>query len=112
MVCSLRDLGFRLDIHEGWFGGRATTTSEFASALGFAGHDVRSLRGIPSAAELRDLPMSVQVAVQVHLRRWAPRPDARADGAGARLARVTTGRAMGRVGHVRPLLVGQRPAPV
>lgn len=111
VVRGLRDLGFRLDIREGWFGGRAPTGSDLASALGFAGHDVRSLRGIPSAAELRDLPTSVHVAAQVHVRRWAPdlTLDQMARALGPRASRL--GELWDEWGRVRPLLAGGLPAP-
>jgi len=104
VVRGLRDLGFRLDIHEGWFGGRAPTTSDLASALGFAGHDVRALRGIPSATALQDLPKSVQVAAHDHLRRMAPdlTLDQMARALGPRAARL--GDLWDEWGRVRPLL--------
>lgn len=112
VVRGLRDLGFRLDIHEGWFGGRAPTASDLASALGFAGHDVRSLRGIPSAAELRDLPRTVHVAAQVHLRRWAPdlTLEQMARALGPRFPRL--GELWDEWGSLRPLLAGGLPTPV
>lgn len=68
----LRDLGFRLDLHDGWYGGRAPTPNDLASALGFAGLDVRAVRGLPTSAELRELPSSVLVAAHDHLRERAP----------------------------------------
>lgn len=112
VVRGLRDLGFRLDIREGWFGGRAPAASDLATALGFAGHDVRMLRGIPSAAELRDLPQSVQVAAQMHLRRWAPdlTLDQMARALGPRFARL--GELWDEWGRLRPLLTGGLPTPV
>ena len=109
VIRGLRDLGFRLDLHDGWFGGRSPTTSALASALGFAGLDVRALRGVPSAAELRDLPMSVQVAPHDHLRRWAPdlTLDQMSRALGPRATRL--GELWDEWGRVRPLLAGGLP---
>jgi len=111
VVRGLRDLGFRLDLHDGWFGGRAPTGSDLASALGFAGLDVRGLRGVPSTAELRDLPMSIRVRPHEHLRRWAP--DLTLDQMTRALALRATG--LGELwdewGRVRPLLADGLPAP-
>jgi hypothetical protein len=111
IVRGLRDLGFRLDIHEGWFGGRAPTNSDLAGALGFAGHDMRALRRVPTAGELRDLPMSVHVAAHEHLRRYAPdlTLDQMTRALGPRAGRL--GDLWDEWGRVRPLLASGLPTP-
>jgi hypothetical protein len=111
VIRGLRDLGFQLDLHDGWYGGRAPATSDLASAMGFAGYDVRALRGLPSAAELRELPLSVQVATHDHLRRMAPdlTLDQMALALGPRGNRL--GDLWDEWGRVRPLLSGALPAP-
>jgi hypothetical protein len=109
VIRGLRDLGFRLDLQDGWFGGRAPTAADLASALGFAGYDVRSLRAVPSGEQLRELPASVQIAVLDHLRRVAP------DLTLEQVLRAVGGRAanLGELwdewGRIRPLLVAGAP---
>jgi hypothetical protein len=110
VIRGLRDLGFRLDLRDGWFGGRSPTAADLASALGFAGFDVRALRAVPSAEQLRDLPASVHIAVLEHLRHTAP------DLTLVQILRAVGSRApqLGELwdewGRVRPLLVAGAPA--
>lgn len=59
---ALRDLGFRFDPREGWYGDRAPASSDLALALAYAGFDVRGMRRLPTADDLRSLPASVAVA--------------------------------------------------
>jgi hypothetical protein len=68
----LRDLGFRFDPVDGWYGRRAPSFSDLALALAYAGHDVRSLRRLPMGDELRALPSSVTVSSLEHLASGAP----------------------------------------
>ena len=70
---ALRDLGFRLDLHDGWFGGRAPTAQRPRVGAGVRGHTTcgRSAAS-PRPPTLRDLPGSVTVAAHEHLRRTAP----------------------------------------
>jgi hypothetical protein len=109
VIRGLRDLGFRLDLQDGWFGGRSPTAADLASALGFAGYDVRSLRAVPSGEQLRELPVSVQIALLDHVRRTAPDLTLdqvmRAVGTHA----ATLGELWDEWGRVRPLLVAGTP---
>lgn len=110
VIRGLRDLGFRLDLQDGWFGGRSPTAADLASALGFAGYDVRSLRAVPSGAQLRELPVSVQIALLDHVRRTAPdltlEQVMRAVGTRA----ADLGELWDEWGRVRPLLVAGAPS--
>jgi hypothetical protein len=63
----LRDLGFRFDPVDGWYGRRAPSFQDLALALAYAGYDVRSLRRLPMGEELRALPESVTVSSLEHL---------------------------------------------
>ena len=69
---ALRDLGFRFDPREGWYGGRAPSSPDLALALAYAGFDVRRMRRLPAGAELRELPSSVAVATLEFVAAAAP----------------------------------------
>jgi hypothetical protein len=68
----LRDLGFRFDPVDGWYGRRAPSFSDLALALAYAGYDVRSLRRLPMGDELRALPSSVTASSLEFLAAGAP----------------------------------------
>jgi hypothetical protein len=68
----LRDLGFRFDPVDGWYGRRAPAFQDLALALAYAGYDVRSLRRLPVGDELRGLPSSVTISSLEHLVAGAP----------------------------------------
>ena len=69
---ALRDLGFRFDPREGWYGGRAPSSPDLALALAYAGFDVRRMRRLPAGAELRELPSSVAVSTLEFVAAAAP----------------------------------------
>jgi hypothetical protein len=79
-------------------------------ALAYAGLDARNMRGLPSAADLRDLPASIGVDARAYLVALAP------DLAVDRLVRLLEGRAetLGPLwdiwGQVRPVLLSPRRA--
>jgi hypothetical protein len=72
---TLRDLGFRYDPGDGWYGQRAPQARDLALALAYAGLEVNSLRRLPSTEELVDLPASISVAPLEHLAEVAPDMD-------------------------------------
>ncbi len=110
IVRALRDLGFRLDLDDGWFGGRAPSASDLAAAFGLVGHDVRGLRAPPSGGQLRELPRSIHVALHDHLRRTAP--DLSLEQVTGALGRRATplGELWDEWGRIRPLLLTGVPA--
>jgi hypothetical protein len=69
---ALRDLGFRFDRRDGWYGGRVPTGSDLALALAYAGFDVRGLRRLPTGQELQELPSSVAIDALAFLAANAP----------------------------------------
>jgi hypothetical protein len=72
IVRALFDLGFRYDVDEGWYGGRAPGTADMAMALAYAGHDPRTIRRQLTAEELRNLPQSMVVSPVECLAALAP----------------------------------------
>jgi hypothetical protein len=71
IIRGLRDLGFRLDLHEGWYGGRAPAAKDFASAVAYAGFEVRGLRHLPTSQELVTLPTTIRVTTYDHMAKEA-----------------------------------------
>jgi hypothetical protein len=69
---ALRDLGFRFDPREGWYGGRSPSSPDLALALAYAGFDVRRMRRLPAGNELRELPSSVAVSTLEFVAAAAP----------------------------------------
>jgi hypothetical protein len=61
VLAALARLGFQVEPSEGWHAGRAPVQSDLSMALAYAGLDARSLRHLPSNAQLRDLPRSITV---------------------------------------------------
>lgn len=61
VVAALARLGFQFEPTEGWHAGRAPTTMDLSMALAYAGLDARSMRDLPTADELRELPASISV---------------------------------------------------
>lgn len=68
----LRGLGFRYDPIDGWYGDRAPQPRDLAEALAFAGVEPVSVRPMPTAAELAQLPRSIGVAAVEFLAEHAP----------------------------------------
>jgi hypothetical protein len=68
----LRGLGFRYDPHDGWFGDRAPQPRDLAEALAFSGIEPVSVRPMPTAADLEQLPQSIGVAALEYLAEYAP----------------------------------------
>jgi hypothetical protein len=110
IVAALGRLGFRFEPAEGWHAGRAPTPADLSMALAYAGLDARNMRGLPSVAELRDLPASIGVDARAYLVALAP------DLAVDRLVRLLEGRAdtLGPLwdiwGQVRPVMLSPRRA--
>jgi hypothetical protein len=69
---TLRDLGFRYDPGDGWYGQRAPQARDLALALAYAGMEVNSLRRLPTTEDLVDLPASISVVPLEHLAEVAP----------------------------------------
>jgi len=69
---TLRDLGFRYDPADGWYGQRAPQARDLAHALAFAGLAANPLRRLPTSEELADLPASISVAPLEYLAEVAP----------------------------------------
>jgi len=70
---ALSDLGFRIDGHDGWVGGRAPANSDLAMAVAYAGYDTRILRKAPLASQSpADLARSVRLAAVECLTSVAP----------------------------------------
>gem|GEM_PF-4263658 len=72
LLLSLRDLGFRYDPDDGWYGDRAPQSRDLALALAYSGVEAHALRRLPTTDELRDLPASISVAPLEHLAEAAP----------------------------------------
>lgn len=69
---ALRDLGFRYDPGDGWYGDRAPQARDLALALAYSGVEAHALRRLPTTRELLDLPASISVAPLEHLAQAAP----------------------------------------
>lgn len=69
---ALRDLGFRYDPADGWYGDRAPKVRDLALALAYAGMDAHALRHLSTNEELLQLPASITVAPFQHLAEMAP----------------------------------------
>jgi hypothetical protein len=69
---ALRDLGFRYDPGDGWFGDRAPQARDLALALAYAGIEVHALRRLPTSEELLALPSSIAASPLEHLAEVAP----------------------------------------
>ncbi len=69
---ALRDLGFRYDVGDGWYGERSPQTRDLALALAYAGVDARAMRRLLANEELVRLPESITVAPLEHLAAMAP----------------------------------------
>ncbi len=68
----LRDLGFRYDQLDGWYGDRVPQPRDLALALAYAGIEPVAMRPLPSTADLARLPASLSVATLDHLLDEAP----------------------------------------
>jgi hypothetical protein len=68
----LRDLGFRYDPDDGWYGDRVPGPRDLALALAFAGIEAICLRPMPTGEDLVRLPESLGVAAVEHLAEHAP----------------------------------------
>jgi hypothetical protein len=68
----LRGLGFRYDPIDGWYGDRAPQPRDLAEALAFTGIEPVSLRPMPTAPDLEQLPRSIGVAAVEFLAEHAP----------------------------------------
>jgi hypothetical protein len=75
LMHGLRDLGFRYDPHDGWYGDRSPLPRDLALALAFAGIEAIALRPMPTTEELAQLPASISVASIEHLAEHAPTLD-------------------------------------
>ena len=106
VLAALVRLGFRVEPSEGWHAGRAPVQSDLSMALAYAGLDARSLRHLPTNAELRELPRSIAVDTRALLIDEAP------DLALDQVVRMLGHRAdpLGPLwddwGYVRPILLG------
>ncbi len=69
---ALRDLGFRYDPSDGWYGDRAPQGRDLALALAYSGIEAYTLRNLPNNEELAKLPQSISVAPLEHLAVEAP----------------------------------------
>ena len=69
---ALADLGFRVEPGRGWYGGRAPVSSDLAMALAYAGYDARTVRGLPPAVAIADLPSTISVSAIECLADLAP----------------------------------------
>ncbi len=69
---ALRDLGFRYDTSDGWYGERAPQSRDLALALAYSGVEAHALRHLPTTEQLRDLPASITVAPFEYLAEMAP----------------------------------------
>ncbi len=72
LTSALRDLGFRYDPNDGWYGERAPQARDLALALKYAGMDTHVLRQLATSEDLLDLPASITVAPFEHLAEMAP----------------------------------------
>jgi hypothetical protein len=72
VLAALGRLGFQVEPSEGWHAARAPIQSDLSMALAYAGLDARSLRRLPSDAELRELPRSIGVDARALLMDEAP----------------------------------------
>jgi hypothetical protein len=72
LTSALRDLGFRYDPNDGWYGERAPQARDLALALKYAGMDAHVLRQLSTTEDLLDLPSSIAVAPFEHLAEMAP----------------------------------------
>ena len=72
LTSALRDLGFRYDPNDGWYGERAPQARDLALALKYAGMDTHVLRQLSTTEDLLDLPASITVAPFEHLAEMAP----------------------------------------
>ncbi len=77
LTSALRDLGFRYDPNDGWYGERAPQARDLALALKYAGMDAHVLRQLSTTEDLLDLPASITVARLRAPRRDGPRPGPR-----------------------------------
>jgi hypothetical protein len=108
VVSGLARLGFRFEPAEGWHAGRAPAPADLSMALAYAGLDTRMRRSMPSAQDLRVLPLSVGVDSRSWLAANAP------DLAMDQLVRLLDARAatLGPLwdawGLVRPVLLSSR----
>jgi hypothetical protein len=69
---TLRDLGFRYDPGEGWYGQRVPQARDLVWAIAYSGLEANALRRLPTTEELADLPASISVAPLEHLAQVAP----------------------------------------
>jgi len=108
VVAALARLGFHYEPAEGWQGGQSPQPTDLSMALAYAGLDARNMRGLPSAEDLRQLPLSIGVDARAFLASVAP------DLAVDRLVPVLDRRAerlaalWNAWGHVRPVLLSER----
>jgi hypothetical protein len=72
VLAALVRMGFQVEPPTGWRGGRAPVSSDLTMALAYAGIEVRAMRNLPTALELRDLPRSVAVDARALLVAEAP----------------------------------------
>jgi hypothetical protein len=72
VLAALTRLGFQVEPREGWQADRAPVQSDLSMALAYAGLDARSLRHLPSNAQLRELPRSIAVDTRGLLVNEAP----------------------------------------
>jgi len=72
LLLALRDLGFRYDPDDGWYGDRVPQSRDLALALAYSGVEAHALRRLPTTDELRDLPASISVVPLEHLAEAAP----------------------------------------
>ena len=106
VLAALARLGFQFEPTEGWHADRAPVQSDLSMALAYAGLDARSLRHLPTNAQLRELPRSISVDARALLVNEAP------DLALDHVVRMLGHRAdsLGRLwddwGYVRPILLG------
>jgi hypothetical protein len=106
VLAALARLGFQVEPNEGWNADRAPVQSDLSMALAYAGLDARSLRNLPSNADLRALPRSIAVDTRSLLINEAP------DLALDHVVRMLGHRAdpLGPLwddwGYVRPILLG------
>jgi hypothetical protein len=69
---ALRDLGFRYDVGDGWYGERAPQSRDLALALAYAGIETHAMRRLLTNEELARLPETISVAPLEHLAAMAP----------------------------------------
>ena len=72
VLAALARLGFQAEPTEGWHADRAPVQSDLSMALAYAGLDARSLRHLPTNAQLRELPRSISVDARALLVSEAP----------------------------------------